>query len=348
MKKNLAFLKKNCYDVNWLDEWVGLQETEPEITDSISESENAKGKQARKRRCPGKDDDLLTCPFEGCEKTYLSKTSLRLHVRRLHKPDSVMKKDSDVEVPRFSPILRGVRLERVFKKEDFEKLNYRKAAYQDEEVHSTKKVQHVSDENKQESDASDLVQERNFKKFDNRKPSGTKPKFSACDRSIDGARPLTIISNDRSCTKTRISGTASTNATALKYTVSGNHYYKEDSETNSVIGFDKKHFLSGQQKSYGIIGDDDLRLDADPEEFGPDAMPNFLYGEGDFGYEAFHILRNRSFSITDEKCFGENHGIFGSLVRKDTELENEQDYRFPEPTNGPKTKISCAEDGQFY
>jgi hypothetical protein len=148
MKKNLVFLKKNCYDVNWLNEWVELQETQPEIEDSTSESGNKEGKQARKRRCPGKDDDLLTCPFEGCEKTYLSKTSLRLHIRRLHKPDSVLKENTDLEIPRFSPVLRGVKLERVFKKEDFEKLNYKKSACQNEEVNSTKKVHHASDENK--------------------------------------------------------------------------------------------------------------------------------------------------------------------------------------------------------
>jgi hypothetical protein len=55
-----------------------------------------------------------------------------------------------------------------------------------------------------------------------------------------------MISNDRSCAKTRVSGTASTNATCPKKKAAQKLSYKEDSEANmSVMGFDGKHFVSG-------------------------------------------------------------------------------------------------------
>jgi hypothetical protein len=74
----------------------------------------------------------------------------------------------------------------------------------------------------------------------------SKPKFSSCGKSIDGARPFSMISNDRSCAKTRVSGTASTNATCPKKKAAQKLSYKEDSEANmSVMGFDRKHFVSG-------------------------------------------------------------------------------------------------------
>ena len=355
MKQNLAFLKKSCYDVNWLQEWVDLQEIQPQTGDLGSESGDSSTKQARKRRLPCKDDELLECPFEGCEKTYLSKTSLRLHIRRQHKPDSAMKETSDPQVAEFGPILRGVKLERVFKKEDFVRLNYTKGGCQNEELNSTKKVKDASDEYKQESDASDLIQKlqdkQNFNRFHRntikkRKVSASKANFSSCCKSIEGTRPLTIISNDRSCTKTRGSVTASTNATALKQTVSQNTCYKEDSELNSVIGFDKSHFVASQNRLDKRFGDEELRLGAEPEDFCPDSQPSFLCGEGDFSFEAFHRYKNRSFSICDENVLGDADGIFGSSSRKGTDLVNEVDYKIPDVITDTEQKHSCC--GRSY
>jgi hypothetical protein len=89
------------------------------------------------------------------------------------------------------------------------------------------------------------VSTQHFNKFA-RYGSVSKPKFSSGAKSIDGASPFSMISNDRSCAKTRVSGTASTNATCPKKKAAQKLSYREDSEVNmSVMGFDKKHFVSG-------------------------------------------------------------------------------------------------------
>jgi hypothetical protein len=65
-----------------------------------------------------------------------------------------MKDTENLAEPEFGPILRGVKLSRVFKAEDMGKLGYHGRCQMDE-VDSTKKVKDASDENKLESDTSD-------------------------------------------------------------------------------------------------------------------------------------------------------------------------------------------------
>jgi hypothetical protein len=89
------------------------------------------------------------------------------------------------------------------------------------------------------------VSSQQFNKFV-RYNSVSKPKLVSCGKSIDGAIPFSMISNDRSCTKTRVSGTATTNATVSQKKNAQKLSYREDSEVNmSVMGFDRKHFVSG-------------------------------------------------------------------------------------------------------
>jgi hypothetical protein len=65
-----------------------------------------------------------------------------------------MKDTENLAEPEFGPILRGVKLSRVFKAEHMGKLGYHGRCQMDE-VNSTKKVKDASDENKLESDTSD-------------------------------------------------------------------------------------------------------------------------------------------------------------------------------------------------
>jgi hypothetical protein len=73
-----------------------------------------------------------------------------------------MKDTDNLPEPEFEPILRGVKLSRVFKSEQIGKLKYH-GGCQIDEVDSTKKVKDASDENKLESDASDnLIRQQYF------------------------------------------------------------------------------------------------------------------------------------------------------------------------------------------
>lgn len=173
-----------------------------------------------------------------------------------------MKDTENLAEPEFGPILRGVKLSRVFKAEHIGKLGYH-GRCQIDEVNSTKKVKDASDENKLESDASDNMAPHQYqniflnenrmtnvrtKHFTNSTAhnSVSKPKLVSCGKSIDGASPFSMISNERSCTKTGVSGSATTNATVSRKETAQKLSYREDSEVNmSVMGFDRKHFVSG-------------------------------------------------------------------------------------------------------
>lgn len=73
-----------------------------------------------------------------------------------------MKDTDNLPEPEFEPILRGVKLSRVFKSEQIGRLKYH-GGCQIDEVDSTKKVKDASDENKLESDASDnLIRQQYF------------------------------------------------------------------------------------------------------------------------------------------------------------------------------------------
>jgi hypothetical protein len=172
IRQNLSLLKKNCFELNWFQEWVDLQDNIPESSECSSESGNNQGRSSKKnrtRRLQSQKDDLYKCPFQNCEKTYLSKTSLRLHIRRLHTRGSAMKDNENLQEPEFEPILRGVKLSRVFKSEHISKLKCH-GGFQIDEVDSTKKVKDASDENKLESDASDnMIPQQYFFIYPNRK-----------------------------------------------------------------------------------------------------------------------------------------------------------------------------------
>jgi hypothetical protein len=82
---------------------------------------------ARTRRVPSESEKIFECPFKDCEKAYISKTSLSLHVRRIHRQDQPLKDNSKSQVPELTiskKFKRGVNLNKVFKEKDLKRLNY--------------------------------------------------------------------------------------------------------------------------------------------------------------------------------------------------------------------------------
>jgi len=72
----------------------------------------------RKRRS---DEELVKdeiCPFVGCDKTYSSKSSLKLHMKRNHKDTDMIKEDYHKTFPVMNQFKKGVDLNRIFKKAD--------------------------------------------------------------------------------------------------------------------------------------------------------------------------------------------------------------------------------------
>ncbi len=61
IRQNLSFLKKNCFELNWFQEWVDLQDNIPDSSECSSESGENQGrssKKSRTRRLQSQKDDL--------------------------------------------------------------------------------------------------------------------------------------------------------------------------------------------------------------------------------------------------------------------------------------------------
>jgi hypothetical protein len=124
IKENLSMLKSSCFEVNWLDDYTEMlsENSTSKSGESLSEFDQKKPAQKRRRRaCPDMDRSNV-CPYKNCVKAYTSKTSLRFHIKRHHLADDELK--PVVAEPSKGPIKfrRGVNLRNVFKKEHLSKL----------------------------------------------------------------------------------------------------------------------------------------------------------------------------------------------------------------------------------
>jgi len=113
---NLECLKEECVEKNWLQ---SMSQIIPE--QSQGQEEDVKDKSSVSYRRRRRSDEELKkdeiCPFVGCDKTYSSKSSLKLHMKRNHTDSDIIKEDFNKPFPVMNQFKKGVDLNRVFKKE---------------------------------------------------------------------------------------------------------------------------------------------------------------------------------------------------------------------------------------
>lgn len=93
------------------------------IDSESKEDDVLSNSQSKKRRTISSVSKNFTCPFKGCDKQYLTSTSLKLHCKRVHCDDEPLKQDYSMKSP-IKKHKRGVDLTKVFKPEDLKRLQY--------------------------------------------------------------------------------------------------------------------------------------------------------------------------------------------------------------------------------
>merc|ERR1712151_453487 len=86
--------------------------------------ENGNLRRVRRRPDELKDEKTHTCPYLGCEKTYTSKCSLYLHIKRNHKENEALKEGEVAPVRINSKVKKGVDIYKVFKRAQAVKYEY--------------------------------------------------------------------------------------------------------------------------------------------------------------------------------------------------------------------------------
>jgi len=114
LNNNLKCLKEECTQKNWLE---SMSQIVPEPLQGQEDDSISKPSCFRRRR--RSDEELKKdeiCPFVGCDKTYSSKSSLKLHMKRNHTDTDLIKEDYNKPFPVMNQFKKGVDLNRVFKK----------------------------------------------------------------------------------------------------------------------------------------------------------------------------------------------------------------------------------------
>jgi hypothetical protein len=130
LAKYLDSLKDVSLEINWLQDYIDLQDTKLEDTKTSVEFQLSNDR--RRRRAPTELARDHTCPFLNCSKIYASRNALKLHIKRNHNLEDSLKTNfvkAKECLPKISNFKRGVNLKSVFKSPHAEKLQNRGTDY---------------------------------------------------------------------------------------------------------------------------------------------------------------------------------------------------------------------------
>lgn len=125
IQDNLNLLKSHCLDLTMINDYIKQYQDDKtsQIDTESKEMDVLSNAQSKKRRTVSTASKNFMCPFKGCDKQYLTSTSLKLHCKRVHCDDEPLKEDYSMKSP-IKKHKRGVDLTKVFKPEDLKRLQY--------------------------------------------------------------------------------------------------------------------------------------------------------------------------------------------------------------------------------
>lgn len=91
MSSVIEQIKTESLEISWLQEQITFHTPDIEFIEEIEDSQTQKIKKKRRSLESLSSIKTVVCPYEGCEKTYTVKTSLRMHINKHHQKDEALK-----------------------------------------------------------------------------------------------------------------------------------------------------------------------------------------------------------------------------------------------------------------
>lgn len=119
-------LKEICFEVNLIQEYKKIY-NQSEFDNQIALLKDLDILKRKRNRKIGRNDDLhdkcFICPYKGCPKSYAFKSSLNFHIKKSHKNHYTLKDNiTNQHIFIANSTKRGVRLDKVFKYKDIERI----------------------------------------------------------------------------------------------------------------------------------------------------------------------------------------------------------------------------------